>query len=95
MLLASLLVCQRHLRRRAQIPALAAAVRAGRELPPVQLVLDGEGRHRIHDGHHRATAYVLAGRTHLQPWEYVVLPLEPRPAFGTLAELAGRSSLTG
>lgn len=86
--LTSLYVSQRQLRSPAQLCALIAAIRDGDPIPPSE---DDDGSFQIEDGHHRATAYVLAGRDLLEPHEYIVIPRERRrPRFGGIADLLNR-----
>lgn len=89
--LSQLYVSQRKLRNPGQLAALIAAVRARDPVPPVTVSEDDDGSLQVEDGHHRACAYALAGRTRLEPHEYVLLPRERRrPRFGRLADLLAR-----
>jgi hypothetical protein len=90
--LARLLVSQRTLRNPAQLPALVRAVLADLPLPPIRLSEDTDGAVQIEDGHHRALAYWLAGRTRLHWGEYTLEPRgRRRPRFGGLSDLFVRT----
>ena len=89
--LSSAFVSQRKLRNPQQISAMSSAIAEGDLLPPILLSQDEDGSIQIEDGHHRAVAYLLSGRTSLLPHEYVVLPRERlRPRFGLLGDLLSR-----
>lgn len=64
---------QRTLRRAAQIPALMQLIEDGESLPPIEIVEDADGQLIVTNGHHRLTAYWLAGNRHLSPEHYVML----------------------
>ena len=84
-------VSQRKLRVVEQLPAMIAAIKEGDLLPPILLSEDEDGSVQIEDGHHRATAYLLSGRTELMAHEYLLLPRERRrPRFGRLLDLLQR-----
>lgn len=86
--LASLYVSQRRLRNPAQVPALIEAVLNGDPIPPIALSEDDDGSIQVEDGHHRVTAFWLAGRQNLHPQDYLLLAISecPRPRFGTVPE---------
>lgn len=89
--LQTLYVSQRRLRNPGQLPRLIAAVCASDPLPPILISEDDDGSLQLEDGHHRALAYVLAGRARLERGEYVLIPRERRrPRFGRLVDLAVR-----
>jgi hypothetical protein len=94
--IASLFVSQRKLRRPGQVPALVRAVRDGEPIPPLRLVEAADGTVQVDDGHHRAAAYWLAGRTRLERHEYtLVQAAQPRPRFGRVADLVARQAAEG
>lgn len=68
--LGNLWCTQRSLKRDHQVPGLVAAVQADQRLPKLSIRIGPDGEAEIHNGHHRATAYLLAGRTWLEPDEY-------------------------
>ena len=70
LLLGDLWCTQRSLKRDYQIEALVAAIKDGQELPRISIRIGPDDEADIHNGHHRATAYFLAGRTWLEPEEY-------------------------
>src|SRR5689334_17152927 len=87
----TLFVSQRKLRRPGQVPALVNAIVAGDPIPPVRLAEAEDGTVQVDDGHHRAVAYWLAGRTGLRRHEYVLVQAGlRRPRFGRVADLAAR-----
>jgi len=76
-------ICQRNLKRFEQIEGLAAAIKADEPIPLIEIIETEQG-FQINNGHHRAVAYVVAGRTELFPYEYIFVHNEPRPEFGPL-----------
>lgn len=89
--LSKLFVSQRKLRAPEAIPALIAAVLHDEPLPPIVLSEDEDGSVQIEDGHHRATAFWLSGRTRLGPHEYLLFPrMRHRPRFGHIVDLIAR-----
>lgn len=87
-------VSQRKLRDPEQLSSLVLAVLAGDPLPPLLLSEDDDGTVQIEDGHHRASAYWLAGRRQLRFEEYVLWPrARRRPRFGRIADLLSRVGL--
>lgn len=91
--LTQLFVSQRKLRNPGQIPGLIASILNGDLLPAILLSEDDDGSIQIEDGHHRATAYLLSGRTQLRFHEYLLLPRERiRPRFGRIADLIAREA---
>jgi hypothetical protein len=90
-----LFVSQRKLRRAGQIPGLVRAIQDGDVIPPIRLSESHDGTIQVDDGHHRAVAYWLCGRTRLGRHEYtLVLTDRPRPRFGRLADLVARTAPT-
>jgi hypothetical protein len=85
---------QRGLRRAGQIPAMVETLKRGDELPRITLVRGGDGEVQLHDGHHRLTAFWLAGRRELQRHEYLLLEQDRyhRPRFGRIDSLLKRLS---
>jgi hypothetical protein len=71
--IAMLFVSQRKLRLPGQVPALVRAVRDGEPIPPVRLAEAEDGTVQVDDGHHRAVACWLAGRSKLERHEYVLV----------------------
>ncbi len=70
------------------------SVRHHEPIPPVLLSEDDDGTVQVEDGHHRVTAYWLAGRERLEPYEYILIPRERRrPRFGGVADLLARVGL--
>lgn len=96
MQLATLYVSQRRLRHPGQIPALIHAVQSGDPIPPIRLSEDDDGSIQVEDGHHRVTAFWLAGRRELTPQDYLLLSVaeRPRPRFGTVPEFVSRNAPT-
>ncbi len=94
MQLSTLYVSQRRLRNPGQIPAFIHAIRAGDPLPPVRLSEDDDGSIQVEDGHHRITAFWLAGKHCLTPQDYLLLPVSehPRPRFGQVPEFVRRNA---
>jgi hypothetical protein len=91
--LTKLFVSQRRLRTPEQVRGLIESIDRGDLLPPILLSEDDDGTIQIEDGHHRATAYWLAGRIRLEFHEYLLLPRERRrPRFGRIPDLISRSS---
>lgn len=94
--LSNLFVSQRRLRSPAQVAGLITCVLHGEPLPPILLSEDEDGSVQIEDGHHRATAFWLSGRAHLEPHEYVLFPrTRRRPRFGRIADLVARVRASG
>lgn len=86
-----LFVSQRKLRAPAQLRSLIDSIRSGDAIPPILISEDDDGSVQIEDGHHRATAYVMAGRASLEPHEYLLVIRERRrPRFGTIKSLIAR-----
>lgn len=84
-------VSQRKLRAPEQVHALVRSVLCGEPIPPILLSEDDDGSVQVEDGHHRATAYWLAGRCELRSEEYVLFPRErTRPRFGRIGDLVAR-----
>lgn len=94
MQLATLYVSQRGLRRPEQIPALVEAIQNGDPIPPIRLSVDDDGSIQVEDGHHRATAFWLAGRDKLSPQDYLLFPVSdlPRHRLGTLQDFVLRNT---
>src|SRR5436190_10731598 len=92
MQLSTLFVSQRRLRRPAQIPALIEAIQNGEPIPPIRLSEDDDGSVQVEDGHHRVTAFWLAGVRELQPQDYQLLAVSdfPRPRLGTVRDFVAR-----
>jgi hypothetical protein len=91
--LSKLFVSQRKLRAAARVPALVAYLLDQEPLPPILVSEDDDGTLQIEDGHHRATAFWLSGRTRLEPHEYLLFPRSRRrPRFGRIADLIARVS---
>ena len=92
MQLATLYVSQRGLRRLEQIPALVEAIRNGDPIPPIRLSEDDDGSIQVEDGHHRITAYWLAGKHRLESQDYILFPPSdrPRPRLGTVPDFVSR-----
>jgi hypothetical protein len=85
--ISTLRITQRNAKRSAQIAGMVKAIKLHQTLPKIELVETEDG-FQIHNGHHRALAYFSAGVTELDQDQYTVLPLEPRPEFGTVSDLA-------
>lgn len=84
-------VSQRKLRMPEQVPALVESIRRGDPIPAILLSEDEDGSIQVEDGHHRATAYVLAKRDHLSPHEYLLIQRgRQRPRFGRIRDLITR-----
>jgi len=84
MQLSTLYVSQRRLRNPDQIPALVEAIQNGWPVSPVRLSEDDDGSIQVEDGHHRITAFWIAGKHELTPQDYLLLSIadRPRPRFG-------------
>ncbi|HEX2746942.1 MAG TPA: DUF262 domain-containing protein [Verrucomicrobiales bacterium] len=97
MQLATLFVSQRRLRNPGQIHALVEAIQNGYPLPPVRLSEDDDGSIQVEDGHHRTTAYWIAGTHQLSSHQYLLLPVSERPRhrFGTLRDFVSRNAPAG
>jgi hypothetical protein len=83
---------QKNLRRAGQVPAMVEALMRGEVLPRITLVRSDDGEIQVHDGHHRLSAYWLAGRRTLARHEYLLLEQEqyPRPRRGKVEDLLRR-----
>jgi len=73
-------VSQRKLRAPAQLHRLVESIQRYDPIPPVLLSEDDDGSVQIEDGHHRVTAYWLAGRHTLWPDEYTLTARRGVPA---------------
>lgn len=80
---------QKNLRRAGQIPAMVKALQQGQQLPRIILVRSEDGEVQVHDGHHRLTAFWLAGRRRLARYEFLLLEQEQyhRPRRGKIERL--------
>jgi hypothetical protein len=88
-----LFVSQRKLRRAGQVPGLVRAIRDGEPIRPIRLSEAADGTVQVDDGHHRAVAYWLAGRSRLGRPEYTLVQTDrPRPRRGCLADLVAREA---
>lgn len=87
--IAQIWMSQRNLRRAGQIAAMIEALEEGEELPKITLVRDEDDEVQVHDGHHRLTAYWLAGRRRLERHEYIMLEQDHyhRPRCGKIERL--------
>lgn len=92
--LSTLFVSQRRLRNPDQITALVEAIRNNEPIPPVRLSEHDDGTIQLEDGHHRATAFWIAGIRKLNPQHYLLFPVSdrPRPPFGTLPAFVSRNA---
>lgn len=67
---------QGDVRRPAHVHALTEALKRGEPLTaplnPIRVARFEDGALYVHNGHHRVTACVLAGRDHLRPEEYAI-----------------------
>ena len=68
--IATLWVMQEELRH--PIAALITTIKEGTVIEPLDIVEFEDGVRMIHNGHHRAVAALLAGRTTLNPAEYTL-----------------------
>ncbi|MBN1431097.1 MAG: ParB N-terminal domain-containing protein [Anaerolineae bacterium] len=92
--IAILYVSQRKLRQVEQIPALIEAIHNGDYIPPIRISEAEDGTLQVDDGHHRAVAYWLSGRRHLERHEYdLVLTERYRTRFGFIPDLLRQCSL--
>ncbi len=64
---------QRCLKRKEQIDSLMKSINDGERIEPILLFQDDNGRVSVLDGHHRLSAYYLAGRTILETWEFTLI----------------------
>jgi hypothetical protein len=87
--IAQIWMSQKKLRRAGQIPTMIEALEKGDELPRITLVRCEDGEVQVHDGHHRLTAYWLAGRSRLDRHEYILLEQDHyhRPRCGKVERL--------
>ena len=89
-------VSQRKLRAPEQVHMLVESVRCLDPIPPVLLSEDDDGSVQVEDGHHRVTAYWLAGRRELWPEEYILTARgRIRPRFGHICDLIARVRALG
>lgn len=80
-------LCQRKLNRAGQIPGMIETLESG-WLPAITLGRLEDGSIQVEDGHHRLTAIWLSGRTHLEPWEYILIELDRwRPRCGKIEDI--------
>jgi len=94
--LAAMLVSQRKLRAPEQMHMLVEGVRCFNPIPPAPLSEDDDGSVQVEDGHHRVTAYWLAGRPTLWPDEYILTARRGvRPRFGHICDLIARVRALG
>lgn len=71
---ARLHVAHMELRNPGQIARMVEVIRAGRPLPKVQIHECDDGRYVIYQGHHRCSAYYLAGLKSLPPGSFTLWP---------------------
>lgn len=85
-------VTQRKLRNVEQLHAMAQAIADGVPLPPVRLAEFNDGSVHVEDGHHRCTAYFLAGRLFLEKHEYLLIQKDEKDKtrFGRVSDLVMR-----
>lgn len=93
--LANLYVTQRNLKRIVQIPDLIEHIHSETRLDPIEVseILDDLDQcigYKIENGHHRAVAYYLSGRTTLQSHEYVETEISRRGILELLPALVAR-----
>lgn len=92
MVITSIYVTQRKLKRAEQMPGMLKAIGDGKVLPPIRITEFDDGSFQVEDGHHRLMAHWLSGREELDDGEYVLFYRdEPgRHRYGCVKELYER-----
>ncbi len=86
-----LFVSQRKLRNVNQLQSMIQSIEEGDPLPRIEIAVDQRGYCQVNDGHHRLTAYWLAGRQVLDRSEYLLFDADlKRPRFGRVCDLVLR-----
>jgi len=88
-------VSQRGLRHPEQIIGLTRAVQKGEVIPPFTICTYPGNKYVVNDGHHRAVALLLAGRSQdIEDEDFTLIPYDPRTCkkklFGKLEDLIHR-----
>lgn len=91
MQISQIYVSQRKLRNVAQLSGMIETLDEGGVLPPILLSRLENDSIQVEDGHHRLTAFWLAGRRRLDEGEYLLIEKDKwRPRFGTIVDLISR-----
>ena len=87
-------VSQRKLRNVGQLAKMVVAIKSGGFLPRIKLCRCEDGSIQVEDGHHRLTAFWLAGFTKLRKDDYELYEKDRwRPRFGTIEDLIDRCDI--